>query len=153
MEKLFDITEKNRKSLFKFLTETPKEHLLMIPEGFNNNIWWNIAHVVVTEQLLMYKMSGLPMMVSDELVNKYRKGTSPDGTVTEGEMKSIEKLIFSTIEKTKTDYVSGIFKDYDEYTTSVNVTIRNVEDAFAFNLYHEGMHLGYILALRRAIAN
>ncbi|WP_370628048.1 DinB family protein [Cellulophaga sp. HaHa_2_1] len=52
MEKLFNITLQNRKILYKFLKDTPREQLLKIPEGFRNNIWWNIAHVVVTQQVL-----------------------------------------------------------------------------------------------------
>ena len=58
MEKLFDILLKNRKILHDYLHKTSQEDLFKIPEGFNNNIWWNIAHVVVTPQLLLYGLSG-----------------------------------------------------------------------------------------------
>jgi hypothetical protein len=51
------------------------EQLNKVHEGFNNNIIWNIAHVIVTQQILVYKLSGLPMIVTDEMVEKYRKGT------------------------------------------------------------------------------
>lgn len=153
MEKVFDIIEKNRTILFKVLTGTPKEQLLKIPKGFNNNIWWNIAHVVVTEQLLAYKMSSLPMNIEDALVDKFRKGTTPDGTATDEEIKKIETLLFSLPKQTKTDYENGLFKTFDEYTTTPNVTLKSVEDALAFNVFHEGVHLGSILALKRAIAN
>lgn len=147
MEKLFDITLKNRKILYKFLTNTPREQLLNIPEGFRNNIWWNIAHVVVTQQLLVYKFSGLPMRVSDELVDKFKKGTVPDGTATDEEIDEITGFLFSTIEWTQEDYEKGNFKSFSEYTTSVDITLSSVEDAIAFNAFHEGIHLGSILAL------
>ncbi|MFK5974465.1 MAG: DinB family protein [Flavobacteriaceae bacterium] len=153
MEKIFDIIAKNRAILFKILTETPREELLKIPQGFNNNIWWNIAHVVVTEQLLAYKMSGLPMNIEDALVDKFRKDTTPDGTATEEEIKKIETLLASLPKQTKTDYENGFFKVFKEYTTTPNVTLQSVEDALAFNVFHEGSHLGSILALKRAITN
>ena len=70
LENAFEVTLQNRKRLYKFLKETPKEVLLQIPKGFRNNIWWNIAHVVVTQQLLVYKFSGQPMRVNDALVEK-----------------------------------------------------------------------------------
>jgi hypothetical protein len=151
LEKLFNITLQNRKILYKFLKDTPREQLLKIPAGYRNNIWWNIAHVVVTQQILVYKFSGLPMRVSDELVNKFMKGTVPDGTATDEEIEIIIGFLFSTIEWTQEDYENGLFTSYNSYTTSVNVTLDSVEDAIAFNLYHEGIHIGAILSLFKMI--
>lgn len=151
MKNLFDITLKNRQILYRILDKTSKEDLLIIPEGFRNNIWWNIAHVVVTEQRLVYKMCGLPMNVPDELINKFKKGTAPDGTATDDEIELVKSLLIPTIEKTHSDYNKEIFKNFEEYTTSANVTLRNVEDAIAFNVFHEGLHLGTILSLRKSL--
>ena len=151
MENLFDITLKSRERFHRILEETSKEDLLNIPEGFRNNIWWNIAHVLVTEQLLVYKVSGLPLKVSDELVNKFKKGTAPDGTATDEEMKLVKELLIVTAENTKADYAKGIFKNFNEYTTSANVTLRNVEDSLVFNVFHEGLHLGAIPSLQKLL--
>lgn len=125
--------------------------LLKIPKGYRNNIWWNIAHVVVTQQLLVYKLSGLDMKVADELVDKFKKGTVPDGTATDEELDAIKGFLFSSIEWTQEDYENGAFKNFNEYTTSANVTLKNVEDAIAFNLFHEGLHLGVVLSLEKVL--
>ncbi|MCM4166701.1 hypothetical protein KCTC52924_01550 [Arenibacter antarcticus] len=151
MENAFNITLQNRKILYKFLTETPKEMLLRIPDGYRNNIWWNIAHVVVTQQLLVYKLSGQPMRVDSALVDTFKKGTVPDGTATEEELNQISGLLLATAEWAQQDYENGVFSGYEEYTTSVNVTLRTVEDAIMFNVYHEGIHLGTILSLLKAL--
>jgi hypothetical protein len=140
-----------RKGFYGILKTTPREELLKIPTGYNNNIWWNIAHVVVTQQILVYKLSGLSMQVPAELVAKFQKGTTPDGTATDEEIEQVKKLLFSTIEKTIEDYDNGVFKSYNEYATSANVTLKTVDDAFPFNFFHEGLHYGSILALRRAL--
>ena len=153
MEYLLDITLQNRNILYKFLTEIPREKLFKIPEGFNNNIWWNIAHVVVTQQLLVYKMSNLQMRVDDEMVEAYKKGTFPKGEASEEEIKKVAALLLSTVEWLKEDYENGLFKEFNKYTTSVNVTLSKVEDSIAFNTFHEGLHLGSILALKRAVEN
>lgn len=151
MEKLLDITLQNRKILYKFLTETPMEQLLKIPEGFNNNIWWNIAHVVVTQQLLIYKLSNLQMRIEDTFVDKFKKGTKPDGMATDEEIKKIANYLISTVQWTKEDFENGLFKEYNEYTTSVNITLTNATAATAFNIFHEGLHLGAILALKKMV--
>lgn len=152
MEKLFDIILKNRRILSNYLENTSKEDLHTIPKGFNNNIWWNIAHVVVTPQIIVYGFSGLEFTIEEELVNKYRKGTFPQGEPTDEEMKKISGYLFSTIEQMDADYKMGKFVKYKEYTTTPKVQLQRVEDAISFNVFHEGIHLGAILALRRAIA-
>lgn len=152
MEKKFDTILENRKRLYKILDNTPRRQLLEIPTGFRNNIWWNIVHVVVTQQLLVYKFSGLQIRVPDEFVEKFKKGTVPDGTASDTEIKTIADFLLSTAEWAKEDYENGLFKEYNEYTTSQNVTLRSVEDAMTFNVFHEGLHLGAILALQKVIS-
>lgn len=151
MKNQLEFTLQNRKNLQYILNNTSTEDLLKIPVGFRNNIWWNIAHVLVTQQLLVYKLSGQQIRVPEEFVDKFKKGTVPDGTATEKEIRTIDDLLISTIEWTQEDYETGLFKNYHEYTTSAKVTLRNVDDAISFNLFHEGLHLGSILALRKML--
>jgi len=66
-----EVLSNTRKFYNKFLEKTSLDDLNKIPQGFNNNIIWNIGHIVVTQQLLAYKLSGLPMMVSDSMIAKY----------------------------------------------------------------------------------
>lgn len=147
----FDITLKNRKLLKSFIENLSIDELNYIPKGFNNNIIWNIAHVIVTQQLLVYNLSGLPMLISDEMIASYRKGTKPSSDLNQAEVDFIKGLLFSTIEKTKEDYDAKIFQTYNEYTVTTKSTLSNVEEAIEFNNFHEGIHLGYILALRKSI--
>ncbi|QRM88548.1 DinB family protein [Lacinutrix sp. WUR7] len=147
----FDITLKNRKLLESIMENHTLEQLNKVPEGFNNNIIWNIAHTIVTQQLLVYKLSGLPSVLSDEMIEAYRKGTKTERDLTQAEVDEIKGLLFSTIEKTKEDYNNKLFRSYNEYTVSTKSTLTNVEEAIDFNTFHEGIHLGYILALKKSI--
>ncbi|MGB0981965.1 MAG: DinB family protein [Winogradskyella sp.] len=147
----FEITVKNRNLLNHFLENFSLDELNKVPDGFTNNIIWNIAHTIVTQQLLVYKLSGLPMNVSDEMVAAYKKGSKTEKNVTQAEVDIIKNLLFSTLKKTEDDYNNKLFKTYNTYTVSTNSTLTNVEEAIAFNNFHEGIHLGYILALKRAL--
>lgn len=91
------------------------------------------------------------MRIDDALVEKYKKGTVPDTHPTDDELGNIEAFLMSTIEWTQEDYENGVFKEFNEYTTSTKVTLRNVEDALVFNLFHEGLHLGVILSLEKIL--
>ena len=151
MDWAFDQALKNRAILKLFLENYSLEELNKIPNGFSNNIIWNIAHTIVTQQLLVYNLSGLPTMASPEMIEMYRKGTKPERDVTQAEVENIEKLLFPTIEKTKQDYRNKMFKTFTEYTVSTKSVLTNVDEAIGFNSFHEGIHLGYILALKKSL--
>ncbi|MDO1502331.1 DinB family protein [Winogradskyella maritima] len=146
-----DVTLKSRKYVYGLLENLSLEQLNKVPEGFNNNIIWNVAHTIVTQQLLVYRLSGLPCMVPEDMIARYRKGTKAEGDVTQAEVDAIKNLMFSTIEKTAEDYDNEVFQTYNEYTVTTKNTLTNVDDAIDFNNFHEGIHLGYILALQRVI--
>ncbi len=151
MDWAFDIAIKNRKLLESFIDNHSLKALNKVPKGFSNNIIWNIAHTIVTQQLLVYKLSGLPMLVSEDMVDAYKKGTKAERDLSQAEVEIIKGLLFSPIKKTKEDYDNKIFQSYNEYTVSTKSTLSNVEEAIDFNNFHEGIHLGYILALRKSL--
>jgi hypothetical protein len=151
MTSTFEINQTSRNVLLKFLDNHTLEQLNNIPEGFSNNLIWNIAHIVVVQQMLVYNLSGLPMMVTDEMVAKYKRGTKPEHNVTQREVDDIKLLLFSTLEKTKKDFADDIFQHYTEFTTLSGFTIKNAKAAMEFNNYHEATHTGIMMQIRKFI--
>ena len=151
MKQAFDITYQNRKVLLTFLQNYSLEQLNKVPTGFNNNIIWNIGHIVVVQQLLAYKLSGLQPMISSELIAKYARGTKPETDATTYEVEEIKGLLFKTIEQTKDDFESSIFKTYREFTNDLGFTLTSIEEAISFNNFHEAVHLGMIMSIRKFV--
>ncbi|GAA4280465.1 DinB family protein [Gaetbulibacter aestuarii] len=150
----FDVFTNIRPYFQQYLEKCSLETLNKIPKGYNNNIIWNIGHVLVTSQILCYKLSGLPMHVSDAMVAKYQKGSKPEGPVSQAEVDEIKELLKSTLSTLESDYQKGAFNNFQEYTVSTTGnTLKSVDDALQFALFHEGLHLGYIMALIRAVKN
>ncbi len=151
MQAILDVTKASRRLLAQFLDKYTLEQLNKIPEGFNNNLIWNIAHIVVTQQRLLYKFSELPLPISDEIFEKYKGGTRPNGAVSQAEVAQIQSLLFETIHQTEIDFNNNIFKNYQEYTTSIGFTISTIEDAMSFNNYHEALHTGVMMSIRKFV--
>ncbi|MBS7786076.1 DinB family protein [Flavobacterium sp. CYK-55] len=153
MNTAFEINRTSRNVLLSFLDNYSLEQLNKIPDGFSNNLIWNIGHIVVVQQMLVYKLSGLPMMVTDEMVEKYRKGTKPEGDVDADEVAQIRALLFKTIEQTQADYQSGKFSGttFNGFTSMSGFTMNSTEDAIAFNNYHEAVHTGIMMGIRKFI--
>ncbi len=147
----FDILQQTRANVLAQIDGLSEEQLNLIPPGFNNNIIWNVGHIVITQELLFYKLSGLDCNVSDELIGKYRKGSKPEGDADAAEIAQIKALLKNSPEKAKADFEKGIFKTYHSYTTSYKVTLNSIEDAVYFNNIHEGLHLGYVMAMMKCL--
>ncbi len=146
------VLQNTRKALIRILENTSLEKLNKIPEGFNNNIIWNIGHIIVTEQILAYKLSGQPVNISNELIQKYIKGSKPIADVTQEEVNEINELLKISINKTIEDYDNGLFKDFNEYTVSTTGnTLTNIEESLEFILFHEGIHLGIVMAMLKIV--
>lgn len=93
-----------------------------IPEGFNNNIAWNLAHLVVSQQILCYRLSGLECNVSEDIINNYKKGTAPnpEKPATEEELRYFREIFMNNADKFREDYRSGLFTTHNTYITSMN---------------------------------
>jgi hypothetical protein len=151
MEISFEINKTSRNVLLNFLENYSLEQLNTIPEGFSNNLIWNIGHIIVVQQMLVYKLADLPMMISDEMVEKYKKGSKPEHNVTLDEVNKMKLLLFSTLEKTRKDYTEKLFQNYNEFTSMSGFTIKSSYDAIVFNNYHEALHTGIMMQIRKFI--
>ncbi len=151
MEYQFDILRATRKNVLAILNSSTLEELNTIPEGYSNNLIWNATHIVVTQQLLVYGLSGLPLSIPSDLVTGFRKGTRPAGDVEQGHVDLIIELLESIPDKTQSDLKNGVFKESKEYMTSYGIGVKSVEEAIPFNNSHEALHLGYMMAIRKAI--
>jgi hypothetical protein len=140
-----------RTSLVRVIQEMSVEQMLVVPEGFRNNVLWNLGHIVVSQQGLQYRLSGLPLYVSPEQVAQFRRGSDPSTWESIPDVALLERQLLELPERLLDDYRAGRFTEYAEYTTSAGATLRSIDDAIAFNNYHEGYHTGIISALRRLV--
>jgi hypothetical protein len=151
MKVQFDILTKTRSIILYYIKELSLDQLHIIPDGFNNNIAWNIAHLVVTQQLLHYKLSGNDCLVSDELIAAYQKGTSPSVKFSQQAFDEVLELFQGLPSTLEEDFEAGIFKEYSAYKTSTGFVIDSMEKAIIFNNFHESLHLGVIMSLKKLV--
>jgi hypothetical protein len=151
MDATFKIWETNRKHHLKLIENYSLEQLNKIPEGFSNNLAWNFGHIIVSQQGLVYRLSGLPINISPEMMDTYKNGSKPTGTTTQAEIDELKVLLFSLVEQTKEDYAAGKFITYNEYTTGTGFHLANLKDAMEFNNYHEALHMGFMMNIRKFI--
>ena len=79
MKKTVDIIHHARSTLGTLMDQFSLDQLNEIPAGFNNNLIWNLGHIIVSQQLLCYAASGITPLVEPGLIGKYKSGTRPSG--------------------------------------------------------------------------
>ena len=151
MEKSFDIIAQTKANFLTLLNGLSIEQLNTIPAGFNNNIIWNFAHTIAAMQVLCYKLSGLPLVVDENFVELFKKGTKPEGFIDAEKLDHIKKLSALTLDKLKLDFQDKKFKTYIPYTTSYNVSLNSIEEAIQFVSVHDSLHYGYAKALTKLV--
>lgn len=151
MKDQFEILKQMRELIHRKVADLTLEQLNKVPAGFNNNIAWNVGHLVVTQQLLHYALSENHCLVSNEMIAKYRKGTRPESDISSAEFEEIIELFLNLPERLVSDYDQGLFAGYKTYPTSTGIVLDSIEKAIAFNNVHEGIHLGSILALLKLV--
>lgn len=145
-------TVKNvRLYLLEYLKDLTAQQLNEIPDGFNNNIIWNLGHLVSSQQGVCYVRAGLDVVVEERYFLPYRPGTKPAEVADEQTIAEIKGLMLSTIVRFEKDYQNNLFNNYTSWVTRYGVQLDAIEDAVNFIPFHEGFHVGYITALKRTL--
>lgn len=148
-----EINGKTRDNVLKIISGLSIEQMNIIPKGFNNNLAWNLGHIIATQYVLIYGLSGLNIDIRDDVLLDFKKGTLPKEKYTIDEIKILKSLLIQTTKDVEKDYESGLFDtaNYKVYETSYGVTIRDVSSAIALNCVHEAMHLGIMMSIRKFV--
>lgn len=140
-----------RKNFIGLIDSLTTEKLNKTPERFSNNIIWNFVHNLVTQQILCYKLAGKELYINEEIVTEFRKGSKPTRLVSKKEIAVFKKMALELVSKMESDLESEANWNYNSYTTSYNLTLNSIEEAIKFNNVHEGLHLGYAMAMKKLV--
>lgn len=151
MTKQIEIIRKTRSFLLENLKGLSTEQLNKIPEGFNNNIIWNLGHLVAAQQGVCYLRAGLKPRVDERFISLYKSGTKPEQPADAAEIEQIKSLLFTTLDQLDADYNDHIFDGYTPWTTRYAVDLADIDAAINFIQFHEGLHGGCSTALKKLV--
>jgi len=151
MNQQIENLKKVRAFLLDGIKDLTTEQWNKIPGGFNNNIAWNVGHLIAAQQGICYKRANLTPHISDEFWEQFRSGSKPAGDLSAEEIENLKSLFLSTMDQLDTDYNSQIFNNYTAWSTRYGVEITSIEDALKFLPFHEGLHAGTIGAFKRLV--
>ncbi|KQL44092.1 hypothetical protein AN963_21930 [Brevibacillus choshinensis] len=134
------------------LNSTSEEVADIIPAGLNNNIRWNLGHILVTQDFFMYGPS-CPHLPANYLA-LFAAGTNPANW--EGDVPSLATLA-AQLEEQKARIKETFGDRFDEklpqpFQLGKKGTMNTFGELFAFSLFHEGMHMNAFATLNKTIS-
>jgi DinB superfamily len=151
MQTSIDRYKKIRLYILESIKDLSVEQLNEIPEGFSNNIIWNIAHLVATQQAICYKRAGQEIKIEESFFDLFKPGTKPELVFDARMIQKIKEMFISNLDELEKDYNNNIFTTYTSWNTRAGVEITNIDIALNFILYHEGLHEGILGALKKFV--
>jgi hypothetical protein len=127
------------------------EQLNTIPEKLNNNIAWNLAHLIITQQSMAYKLGGLSLGTGMEWYAEFAPGTKSEQQLSQNEIEVIKHTLVSSIDQFEKDYQNDKFSNYTSWDLHGVMDFSGVEDATTITCVHEGRHYGVITSLVRLV--
>jgi hypothetical protein len=126
----------------------------VIPLGWNNNARWHAGHLVLTPHLLTLARLGEPMIVPEEYRQWFAKGTGPadwGAAPIPAYDDLVDQIVPSSVNLHEA--LRGRLEEpfQEPYVTSVGAKLTCPLDALTLSGVHDGIHLGLLLALRRAL--
>lgn len=145
------LLKQTRRNIISVVEDVPHQDLCRIPAGFNNNIFWNVGHIYVTQQLLTRGLSGVDLEIDDDIRDAFRKGTNAHTDYEPEIWLKLKDDLMPSIDRLEQDLEGEALKLTAPYATSFGVKLSSIEDSVRFVAIHEALHLGYIMAQRRAL--
>ncbi|QKJ32650.1 DinB family protein [Mucilaginibacter mali] len=151
MSQQFDTIRNPRLTILAAIEGLTIEQLNTVPAGFNNNIIWNLGHMVAAQCGICYKRAGLALPIDEAFFDTYKPGSKPERFFTAEEFEQIKTLLTTSTNTLEADLQKDIWGNYPTWTTRYGVEIHNIQDAIAFLPFHEGLHIGAIIALKKLV--
>ena len=153
MNKTFEVIRASRQALLSLVEDLSTEQMNKIPTGFSNNLVWQLGHLVVSQQILCYKLSNNELGIDPTLVDKYRNGSKPENFISTEEIAQLKHDLLTTIDELEKDLATNKFDNYTPYTISTykGYRLEKIEDAIKFIVSHDGLHYGCSLMMKKFV--
>lgn len=151
---LFGLLNASRNMTLASLNAVNEELADRQPDGFNNTIRWNVGHIYLALNNLVYGYAGEEAPTPEGFEQLFGRGTKPAdwGDLNVPSIAELKELLAaqpSEIEKTFRERLNEpcqtSFGFYDTGETT------KIAEMLNFAIFHEGLHLGFINGIKRAL--
>jgi len=122
----------------------------IVPQGFRNNIRWNLGHVYLDQYLWIQHLTKEAIILPNHFNEWFGYGTSPEEW--RGEVPKLDYL--KRLLAVQPFMIRDLYGERLEEEYSVTESgMFTVEQVLVRTIFHEGIHLGNIIALKKLVTS
>ncbi|MDH6369419.1 hypothetical protein M2444_001197 [Paenibacillus sp. PastF-3] len=127
-----------------------EEILDIIPQGFNNNIRWNLGHIYLVQEKFAFHSARELMQLPESFERLFAKGTKPAAwSEKPPTLKVLIEMLSEQPKRIQEAMHNRLSEQVTPLTTGSGLTLNTIGEFINFTLYHEGMHFNTIKLLNR----
>lgn len=154
-QSLFDQLAFVRSLCLQVVQDVSEQEADIIPDGFNNNIRWNLGHVYLVQEMLAFSTAGEEAKLPEGFKTWFSMGTKPGDW--EQAPPTLPELCQLLTEQTESiaETFAGRLDEASVHPKNIrNLSLQTIGEFLSFSIYHEGTHSQtmkmYKLLIRKA---
>ncbi|MCZ8520781.1 MULTISPECIES: DinB family protein [Paenibacillus] len=142
-----------RDQTIKQVNEMSEEETRTLPRRFNNNILWNLGHILLVHEKFSFALTNEKMELPKHFAEVFAPGTKPENWGTQvPSLEEILLLLSKQIERIEQTLGHRLEEELEKpFVTSAGLELSEVKECLSFCLYHEGMHFATIKAIKQQL--
>ncbi|MEK8126751.1 DinB family protein [Paenibacillus filicis] len=149
---IFNLFADVRKQILSVITRLSKGQMEHVPKGFNNNLHWQVGHVLTIADDLIFEFSGVGARIPQHYRTYFASGTSPSSWP--GQPPGIE-ILLRDLENQMVEICNkydGLLEQPVAYENNF-LQASVIGELFYVLLAHESTHLGMLIAMDKVLQN
>ncbi|MEX2104953.1 MAG: DinB family protein [Bacilli bacterium] len=147
-EVLLAQVESFRGTTLQLIDSLTEEMADIVPQGFNNNIRWNLGHIYLDQYLWIQHLTKESIAFPDGFREWFDYGTSPaTWTSTPPSLATLKELLAE-----QPRFIKETYRDrLEEEFPATELGMHTIAQVLVRTIFHEGLHLAAIQGIRKFV--
>ena len=152
-EFLFNQLKVVRSNTINSLKELSESQADLVPEGFNNNIRWNLGHIYLVQEKFAFGFLPEPTQMPEGFTELFARDTRPsEWKVQPPTLPELIKLLEDQTTRIKDELDNRLDEAVAKpFNMPSGLILKTVGEFLTFSMYHEGQHVQTIRMLKKFI--
>ncbi|TKD72296.1 DinB family protein [Pseudalkalibacillus hwajinpoensis] len=144
--------EMTRTFLLMGAEKITEEHADLIPEGFPNSLRWQLGHVYVALEQLLFLQTGEKANLPEGYGEMFSRGTSPkDWTTEPPKLDELKSNLSAQLGRLKETFQGRLEDEIPQPFKVGPYELTTIGEVLLFAIYHESEHNGCMKGLKNSI--